>query len=545
MRALQNPAEQLSKVGLASTLAEIVAWSRRNAMLLLVVGCTLVLLPVALAVQRSASMAGDAPFYLAMQQALLQHGSLSLPPEIARILGEASQNTDLIGERRVIHGPGGQIFPVHFWFYSLLSVPFAAVLGVLHLPAVYGFVLLNILIFIGTIGVLHRSTALGRLGKAVVLLSFALTTINWYVAWPHPEVYTACLLLVASLATLEHRYGRAALAATFAALQNPSAILMLVAVGLLILADAIVTRRQRPVGKTLLIGGLRLLPAIAVGSVPYLYNLLVLGVTNPIVANGYVDLGQITPSKLASLFFDPNQGFAIGFPFVVCVVVVAAACRITAWWKGGARPIRTEDVLLVAVLAMAIPVLGQINFNAGQYYASRYVAWLGAPALVWTALQAERHRAAFTAYLFGLFVYVANFALFFGQKVHYVLTVGRAGGPVYEDQLIFKPLAALLLAVWPSLYTPWPEVFVERVLRQETPLGTPRPPSFDVVGYGPRAGVYTTVMSTVPDALTVGRWLCGSAWAVPAIEPVFKPAGMGYYVTHSVVVCTERATSGN
>jgi hypothetical protein len=520
----------------------LIFWARRHAMLLLILGCTLVLLPLALAVQRSAMMAGDAPFYIAMQQAILHHGSLSLPAEILGTLGEASQNPGLVGEGRVIRGTGGAVHPVHFWFYPLISVPFAAVLGALGLPAAYGFIAVNIAFFLGAIWALQRSTALSRFGKAVVLLSFAMTTITWYVAWPHPEVFTACLLLVASLASLERRHGWAALAASVAALQNPSAILMLGGIGLVILADAISARRQAGTLRTLVFQALRLVPGAAVASVPYIYNLLVLGVANPIVANGYVDLGQITLAKLASLLFDPNQGFAIGFPFVVTVFLVVVPWRVVAWFRHGVAPIRAEDALLVAVLAMAIPVLGQINFNAGQYYASRYVSWIGVPAIVWTALQAQRRGAAFMAYLAGLLLYLVNFALFFGQKVHYVLTIGRAGGPVYEDQLIIKPLAALLLAVWPGLYTPWPEVFVERVLGREMPHGVPRPAAFDIVGYGTRAGVYTVVMSTTPDALAVGRALCGPRWTLPAQPPAFTAAGAGYFVTHSGISCGQPAT---
>jgi hypothetical protein len=539
MHASRSPADAAGRPVSAGATRSLEMSLRRKAPLLLLLGCTLLLPVVAIALQRSALMAGDAPFYLAMQQAFLHHGSFSLPPDIQHALGQATGNPGLVGEGRVIRGPDGETYPVHFWFYPLLSVPFAAVLGALRLSPAYGFVALNILLFLGAAWVLHRSTVLGQLGKGVVLLSFAATTINWYVAWPHPEVYTACLLLVASLAALERRHASAALAAAFAALQNPSAILMIGGIGLIILSDALATRRQRPVGTLLLVQGAWLVPGLAVASLPYVYSLALLGVANPIVANAYVDPGQITTTKLASLLFDPNQGMAVGFPFVLTVLLVIVTCRVAQWFRNGAVPIRSEDALLVALIAMALPVLGQVNFNAGQYYVSRYVAWLGVPGIVWTAMQADRCRPALVAYVFGMALYVVNFCLFFAQKVHFVLTYSRAGGPVYEDQLIFKPLAAVLLALWPGLYTPWPEIFVERVVGREAPHLAPRPAEFDIVGYGPTSGTYSIVMTTIPDALIVGRRLCGEDWRMGERVPVFVDAGAGYFVTRSGITCRQ------
>lgn len=511
---------------------------QRLYMALLIV-CTAVLVPAAIGLQRSATLGGDGPFYWAVQQALLQHGWFSIPDTIAAAVAEMEHRPNLDGEGRLIQGLDGARYSVHFWLYPLLSLPFALLLQLGGVATIHAFPLLNAATFGVAAWVLHRSPKLDLTGKSIVLASFATTTINWYVAWSHPEVFTGCLLLMASLMLLERRLFCASLLAAVAALQNPSAILLLGAIAVVAIADAVGNARQAPIARALLRDALRIGGGGAIATLPYLYGLAVLGVANPILANGYVDFSQMTAGKLRSLIFDWNQGLVVAFPFLLTLLAGAIFLRARYFgWRGLLRP---EDALLLGMLAMALPVLTQVNFNAGQYYASRYLAWLAAPGIVWAGLQVQGSRAGLWAWGIGFGAYAANFTLFMASKVHYVLTVMRAGGLPYEDQLVMKPLAALLLAAMPAAYDPWPEIFIERSLYRELTVAEIRESRIEAVGYPGRGeGRFAKVITRRPDLGFVAARLCPGGEAIAENSPDaprFSAAGLGYFYLDGPLRC--------
>lgn len=508
--------------------------------LALLIACTAILVPVAIGLQRSAALGGDGPFYWAVQQALLQHGWFSIPDNVAAAVAAMEHRPNLDGEGRLIQGLDGARYSVHFWLYPLLSLPFALLLQLGGMATIHAFPLLNAATFGVAAWVLHRSPKLDLAAKCVVLASFATTTINWYVAWSHPEVFTGCLLLMASLMLLERRLFWASLLTAIASLQNPSAILLLGAIALVATADAVGGARQAPIARTLLRAGLRIGGGGIIAALPPLYALAVLGVANPILANGYVDFSQMTAGKLLSLIFDWNQGLIIAFPFLLTLLAGVIFLRARQFgWRG---LLRAEDALLLGMLAMALPVLTQINFNAGQYYASRYLAWLAAPGIVWAGLQVQGpyRRAGLQAWAIGFGFYVANFALFMAQKFHYVLTVVRAGGLPYEDQLMMKPIAALLLAAMPAAYDPWPEIFIERVLYRELTVAEIRESRVAAAGYPGGDGSFTKVISQQPDLGFVAAQLCPGGEAIAANSPGaprFTAAGLGYFYLDGPMRC--------
>ncbi|MBR0645501.1 hypothetical protein [Plastoroseomonas hellenica] len=524
----------------AATMRSAVRQPGHRLYLALLIACTVLLVPVAIGMQRSGELGGDGPFYWGVQQALLQHGWFSIPDDIATAVASMERRPNLDGEGRLIQGLDGARYAVHFWLYPLLSLPFALLLQLAGVATTHAFPLLNAASFGVAIWVLHRSPRLDLTGKCVVLASFATTTINWYVAWSHPEVFTACLLLMASLMLLERRHFCASLLAAIASLQNPSAILLLGAIALVAIADAIAGARQAPIARALLQAGLRIGGGAVIAVLPYLYGLTVLGVANPILANGYVDFSQMTGRKLLSLIFDWNQGLVIAFPFLLTLLAGVIVLRMRhAGWRG---LLRTEDALLLGMLAMALPVLTQVNFNAGQYYASRYLAWLVAPGIIWAGLQVQGPyaRGGLWAWFIGFGFYAANFGLFLAQKLHYVLTVMRAGGLPYEDQLVMKPIAALLLAAMPAAYDPWPEIFIERTLYRELTVEEIRGSRIEAVGYPAGEGRFTKVITRQPELSFVAARLCPGGEAVAESSPGaprFSAAGPGYFYLDGALRC--------
>ena len=208
---------------------------------------------------------------------------------------------------------------------------------------------------------------------------------------------------------------------------------------------------------------------------------------------------------------DWNQGFAIGFPFLLTVFAVVFVERLLNLRRHSMSPLQLGDVLIIATIAMAIPVLAQINFNAGQHYVSRYVAWLAAPLLVWAGLQIDRddRLTALKGWLVGVGLYAVSYLVFFTHKIHYVLTIAPRGGPVYEDQTLFKPIAALILSAFPSLYNPWPEIFIERSLRHEVSM-RPEEKKSMTTGYKGADGSYLKILTRASTADAVSQALCSA-----------------------------------
>jgi hypothetical protein len=489
-------------------LARLRQWLINDLFLATAVFSFVIIIPFAVILQNGVSLDGDGPFYLAVQQGFLDHGGPSISAfteQLAREIG-----TDPLRDGRVIRGLNGKVYGAHFWLYPLLSVPFAIPLKLIGANTLYAFLLLNVASFAFCAWVLRRSTALGGVGKSIILFSLAITAVAWYVSWPHPEVFTACLLISASVLLLERRYLASGILVGAAAAHNPSAVLMFAVIGVFQLHSMIYRREARDAWAILGLGA-RLLPGLAIAAVPYIWSSVMFDVANPIIANGYIDYAQICWAKFVSLFFDWNQGFAIGFPFLLTVFAVVFVERLLNLRRHSMSPLQLGDVLIIATIAMAVPVLAQINFNAGQHYVSRYVAWLAAPFLVWAGLQIDRddRLTALKGWLVGVGLYAVSYLVFFTHKIYYVLTIAPRGGPVYEDQTLFKPIAALILSAFPSLYNPWPEIFIERSLRHEVSM-RPEEKESMTTGYKGADGSYLKILTRASTADAVSQVLCSA-----------------------------------
>lgn len=476
----------------------------------------LFLLSVAFSIvsQRGFELRGDGAYYLAMQQAWLLQGWPAIDPALREALLEHPDIGPEIIWYMLIEGADGRSYSIHFWFYPLLSAPFALVLSWLGFDPVFAFLAVN-LISVGAAGyVLARSASLSPLAKLFIAVSFGATALNWYAAWAHPEVFTASLLLIASVAFLDRRILLSSLCIGMAALQNPSAVLMLGALGLATLADAWDSERRRLRFAPLFDQGWRLAVGAAVAAAAPLFNLIWVGVLNPILSSGFVTFSQVNATMLGHLLFDPDQGAIIAFPFVFFGVAAVLVLRATAARdRKPAKPIDRSDALLLGVLLMMIPVLAQNNFNAGQYYVIRYVAWAFAPALVWLGRQfAFSPGPVAGVWTAGLAVYAVAFVGFLAAKFAYGAEARRDPTlPGYVNSFQFKPWTRVLLDHAPSLHNPWPGVFAERALRDREVL-EPSPQGMPVV-YRREDGVITKVLTT-PEA----RFACDGGRFAP-IEP--------------------------
>jgi hypothetical protein len=137
-----------------------------------------------------------------------------------------------------------------------------------------------------------------------------------------------------------------------------------------------------------------------------------------------------------------------------------------ALWALGHRRVFPGALVFGVLPLLMYACTANSNWNNDTSGPSRYVVWL-LPLLAFVAAAetggpASRAPGRWSAVALGLAVATQAGAV-----------VGRGGPLAPSDFLQHSPAARLVLDRWPGLYTPAPEVFVERTLGHEGPYSSP------------------------------------------------------------------------
>ncbi|CAB4638822.1 unannotated protein [freshwater metagenome] len=396
-----------------------------------------------------AVLIGDGAYYFAVLESLASRGEPSIPNP------PGGPETPMV----IISGDG-KTYAIHFWAYSLLSVPFYLLLDGFGLALGKAFQLLNAALLVLAVHYIFFGSPFRRPAKWLLALGFLSSTGLYYLGWPHPELFSAVALLISAGSLVARKHRLAAFCAAVASLQNPSAVFFILPV----LVGALYEHFSKRGGK---------LPIKKIGfdfftiglaaspfCLPYLWSIVKFGTPNPIVANGYIDYGNISVSRLVSLIFDFNQGLIVGMPMVLAIAPFLLLARIRTTVSGRQRFLVRNDLLPLGFLLMAIPVLAQNNFNSDQANFMRYAAWLGVVLLVWVAAEVGRAMEASWP-SFVIPALVLQLAVF--------VWAGGPFVPKHSSYVENKPWVEALWVVNPKLYTPLPEIFYERTLGFELP----------------------------------------------------------------------------
>ena len=125
---------------------------------------------------------GDGSEYLMMTHAILKHGSAAILP------------SDLADYHLQLSGSGfaqarnGQFYSIHFWTYSLLALPFYALLKVVGLNPIWAFCLLNI--FFAGVVLVYLQRVMPKHTRFALVLFLEMGT-TFYLNWTGPEVMSA------------------------------------------------------------------------------------------------------------------------------------------------------------------------------------------------------------------------------------------------------------------------------------------------------------------------------------------------------------------
>lgn len=399
------------------------------------------------------ALVGDGYEFAVMLTAISRHATPGITPE------DVAAYNALIAEKPLpdtgpvkpsydpwieVPGSGGKLWDMrHFWFYSLLAMPFLPLARVLGLHPMAAFVLLHAALCLATIWIARRwSGPPGALAAAIVLVG---SPVFWYSNKAHTEVLTVCTVLVALIGAASGRAAWAGLALATGAAQN--GLLAPLSAGMLLWAwfGDRESRRQ-----TVAIAAVS---AFLIAQAP-VYYWFRHGFTNPLVDIGYVQPALFGFKRILTLWVDPDRGLLTLWPLAVPVVVASAAgihrlkLANPALWLGLAYPLICQPVLAM-----------QVNWNPGaSHLVHRYavwfvpLAWFGLKRWIEFAAGSERIGRGLTGV--ALVVCVAWCA--FGQRPAQPDTVAR-----------FNGLSRWFYASLPGLYDPDPEVFLERACAAE------------------------------------------------------------------------------
>ncbi len=340
-------------------------------------------------------------------------------------------------------GKDGDVYPVHFFGYSLLAAVPYKVLDLIGAPPFKAFVVVNLAaVFVLGLALRRFFGSATRAWAGLALFMLCGGALYW--RWSSPECVSAALLLAGLLYFTANAPLRGALLAGLASWQNPTILFFFGFAPLLKLC----MDWQRGAG---LVANVRLLATrrniaglaagVAVFTLPVLFNFYQYGVPN-IIARKFSDPTLVGAERLFSFFFDLNQGMAIGLPGLLIAVLVWSAVM-----RAGARrqAVTVAACALLFTLALAVPALAVLNWNSDAAGMMRYAFWASMP-LLFVLLVMLRGRAW-------------PVPLVAGVALAQALAMVNAASYQYTT---FSPLARLVLAHAPGLYHPEPEIFGER-----------------------------------------------------------------------------------
>ncbi|RJG15717.1 hypothetical protein [Massilia cavernae] len=491
---------------------------------------TLALLLAALFVTAPPEMQGDLAEYAVTTVAIATHGSADIRLEdIARArelvpvlkepyaLLEAGmrQGSDQL-YAAFTRGREAKVYAIHFWGYPALAAGPFKLLDALGQDPFKAFQAVNLAaVFILGLALnrLFRSAPKALLGVGLFMLCGGALYMNW----SSPECLSAAALLAGLAFYASGAPLAGAMLAGLAGQQNPTILFFFGFAPLLHLILDYDARRSFGANLAHVLQRryvLGLAAGMAVFALPPLFNLYQFGVPN-IIAKLFSDPSMIGRARLHSFFFDLSQGMILGIPGLVL------ALALWGWRKhpaGAARELLVLGWAVAFMLALAVPALAVLNWNSGAAGVMRYAFWAAMPLLFVLFLRLSR-SAQWPAWLMLAVVMIQSSAMLSAASYLYVE---------------FSPLAKWVMTNAPRLYHPEPEIFAERLGRNDDYIQNDKIYVRAVNG----VVVQTLYNSARPDA---ERRLCGAEGTLTAANHVTASARLWRYID-GPVTCTANGT---
>ena len=368
----------------------------------------------------------------------------------------------------IYRNDAGRYYGYHFWIYSLLNVPAFVVLKWFGANPLRAFPFTNaILITLFNYYLLIRSRrrSATRLAYLVIFLS---SGVLFYLKWQGPLIMTTSLLGIATITLLDQRCYLSTLCSALASLQDPSAALMMIAVGLAYLPRWFLLNTVSKIRSAF---ALTLLGSISF--IPFVFFFVTFGIPSILLAKGVIDPKLIDLSRLASLYFDLNQGLIVAQPILLTAAMIGFGrttiqilYQIPRHWfarqisRSYLISMQRMILLVVGSILMGVGTLGQLNWNSGQSFFNRYALWVGMPLLLGLHFHLCQHAKRRLSHLLIVCQALWSWGAIPLLHLHY-----RSG----HDRTL-KPWVKLIYDYAPALYNPEPQIFRDRIWEREANL---------------------------------------------------------------------------
>jgi len=451
------------------------------------------------AIRGPITYAGDASEYYQMTQSFIDHGTPDLRHEDTVKFETERLSHNIVGNPPMfgyLKSPvDGRWYSVHFWGYSLISIPLRLLLTLFGLPGMKAFELLNLLVFFGSVAAMLFVAKMQPLKRAVFASVLVLSPIVWYVPWSSPEAFTAALVVFSIVFFSRKQYALATLFAAVASTQNQPLLLVTAAYVVYAAIQLLPERRNGEMVRVALAG--------AVALVPMAFYFATFRLLSPLSA-GFAGWDNVSVARFAGFFFDLDMGLLPYLPFVTLGFVVAVAVAIVRFdrWAIARAAVIAGMVILAATTAR--------GWNSASVGLMRYGVWV-LPVILWVVVEgsgAKRREALMAAALIS----VQLAAILISP----VVSLPNANG--------HGLLGRLALAKAPWLYSPPAEQFVARTTGRDVSAS-----EFQPVGFASR-GTVTKVLADEAHLARLAEYYDISAVAIATLEPHQSDARGMYYV---------------
>lgn len=422
----------------------------------IVLGCISILLFMVFLTNYTPQQAGDIANYLGVTESVKNH----ITPEL--------RDSDKNMLRTLIHpayfdnpiyynipSPSGLRYSMHFIAYSYIITPVRIALESLQYNPLLVFPIANSIILIVTLSFLCAS--LKDYKQQLILLTIILfSPIISFIAWPGPDAWTLSLLLISAYLYSTKRFWQAAYITAFASWHSQP--LMILASGMAFMATTSIWKgiilhknnHHASIPSTLY----KSIWLIGILSAPYIYNYWAFGVFTPWtkLRDGWTllygfGLQNLRIAKFMSQLFDINTGIFWYMPLGIIAWIMIVSRAFTKKYL---------HTILLAFVLILTAFLYQTNpafhYGTAGFGPSRHIVFLS-PFLIFMIFELLTYMKRRIGYGI-LAVYIVTQSL--------VLTMNGWLTPDFTNSLRHTPVASYILTYMPMLYTPLPEIFVDR-----------------------------------------------------------------------------------
>lgn len=386
---------------------------------------------------------GDIIEYFGMTESLKNHIGLHLTSQDQANIEKRLGPGYLQNPEYYLRAVDGQRRAVHFPLYSILMTPVRLTLESLNIDPYKSFRISNLLILTAVNVLILWYFLKNWYQRIIYLICIYSSPFLWFLIWPGPELFSITLILL-SLFLFFNKY-RALAVITAAAASNqsqPLAIIPIVYV-LVVMWENWDWNPHNFIRKNH-----KILTAALTIFIPNLYYLIIFHTPFSHGRLEGVGFQNFSLTRLFELYFDLNQGLAIYMPIIFILGLIYLFKNLVS---------KPKNIwVLVLLFILSCFYLTNNNWNSGTagYGPIRY-GLPTIPFLIFFLVSGIKNK----------YLWIIAGLILLSQLP--VLALNNFLMPTLENDKRHTPLAKFVLNYYPKLYSPTPEIFIERTNETE------------------------------------------------------------------------------